>query len=116
LDLQGKNAHPNGTTHSSPQPVGTFHAAIRLIHDTVVDEFGDRSITGTLGTGISVDDIELQESHSSNTEHIDLDEFPWASRSVRELENRSSANEPQNSGKLSSSHFTTETGSHIAIS
>jgi hypothetical protein len=74
----------------------------------VVDEFGDRGITGTLDTGISSpDDIELQERHSSNTGQIDLDEFPWAGRSFGELENRSREREAQNSGKHSSLHFTT---------
>jgi hypothetical protein len=101
LGLLEKNAHPNGTTHSSPHPVRIFHAATRRIHDAVVDEFGDRSITGTPDTGSSSpDDIELQECHSSNTGQIDLDEFPWAGMSLGGLENRSREIESQNSGKL----------------
>ena len=52
-----------------------------------MDEFGDRTITETLDTGISSpDEIKLEERHSSNTERIDLDEFPWAGRSLGELE------------------------------
>ena len=67
-----------------------------------MDEFGDRSVTETLDTGISSpDEIELEERHSSNTERIDLDEFPWAGRSLGELEN-TPAVESHNSGKHSS--------------
>ena len=67
-----------------------------------MDEFGDRSVTETLDTGISSPDkIELEEHHSSNTERIDLDEFPWAGRSLGELEN-TPAVESQNSGEHSS--------------
>ena len=68
-----------------------------------MDEFGDRSVTETLDTGISSpDEIELEGRHSSNTERIDLDEFPWASRSLGELENTPPAIEPHNLGKHSS--------------
>jgi hypothetical protein len=106
LDLLEKNAHPNGTTHLHDLSVVSM-----LLHggfNAVVDEFGDRSITGTLDTGISSpDDIELQECHSSNTGQIDLEEFPWAGRSFGELENRSREIGSQNSGKYSYPHFTT---------
>ena len=72
------------------------------VHNVVMDEFGDQSVTETLDTGISsLDKIELKECHSLNTEQIDLDEFPWAGRSLRELEN-TPAVESQNSGKHSS--------------
>ena len=68
-----------------------------------MDEFGDRSVTETLYTGISSpEDIGLEERHSPNTERIDLDEFPWAGRGLGELENISPAFESQNSGKYSS--------------
>jgi hypothetical protein len=74
----------------------------------MVDEFGDRNTTRTLGTRISLpDDIELQERHSSTTGQVDPDEFPWVGRSFRELENRSWESEAQNSGKHSFPHFTT---------
>ena len=63
-----------------------------------MDEFGDRTVTETLDTGISSpDEIELGQRHSSNTERIDLDEFPWVGRSLGELEN-TPAVESQNSG------------------
>ena len=62
LDLLEKYAHPNGSTHSSPQPARSFHAVTRRIHNAVVDEFGDRSVTETLDTGISSrDEIECEE-------------------------------------------------------
>ena len=68
-----------------------------------MDEFGDRSIAETLDTGISSPDkIELNKRHISNTEWIDLDEFPWAGRSLGELENTLPAVESQNSSKYSS--------------
>ena len=71
-----------------------------------MDEFGDRSITETLDTGISSpEDIELEERHSSNTERIDLDEYPWAGRSLGELENTPPAVESHNTGKYSYSIF-----------
>ena len=64
-----------------------------------MDEFGDRSVTETLDTGISSpDEIELEERHAWNTEGIDVEEFPWAERSLGELEN-TPAVESQNSGK-----------------
>ena len=67
-----------------------------------MDEFGDRSVTETLYTGISSpEEIELEERHSSNTDRIDLDEFPWVGRSLGELEN-TPAVESQNSGEHSS--------------
>ena len=67
-----------------------------------MDEFGDRSVTETLDTGISSpDEIELEEHRALDTERIDLDEFPWAGRSLGELENSASV-ESQNSGKHSS--------------
>ena len=68
-----------------------------------MDEFGDRSITETLDTGIvSADEIELEERHSTHTERIDLDEFPWAGRSLGELETAQHVMETQGSGKPSS--------------
>ena len=68
-----------------------------------MDEFGDWSVTETLDTGISSpDEIELEERHASDTERIDLDEFPWAGRSLGELENIPPVVESQNSGKHSS--------------
>ena len=68
-----------------------------------MDEFGERSIIETLDTGItSPDEIELEERHSTHTERIDLDEFPWAGRSLGELETAQPVVETQCSGKLSS--------------
>ena len=68
-----------------------------------MDEFGDRSVTETLDTGISSpEEIELEERHSLNTEWIDLDEVPWAGRSFGELENAPPAVESQKLGKHSS--------------
>ena len=68
-----------------------------------MDEFGDRTVTETLDTGISSpDEIELEERHASNTERTDLEEFPWVGRSLGELENEPPAVESQNSGKHSS--------------
>ena len=76
--------------------------ATRRIHNAVMDEFGDWSVTETLETGISSPDkIELEECHAWNTEGIDLDEFAWAGRSLGELEN-TPAVESQNLGKDSS--------------
>ena len=70
-----------------------------------MDEFGDRTVTETLDTGISSpDEIGLEERHAPNTERIDFDEYPWAGRSLGELEN-TSAVESQNSGKHSSILF-----------
>ena len=67
-----------------------------------MNEFGDWSIAGTLDTEIfSPDEIQLEERHTSNTERIDLDEFPWVGRSLGELENTPVV-ESQNSGKHSS--------------
>ena len=67
-----------------------------------MDEFGDRSITETLDTGImSPDGIELEERHSTHTERIDLNEFPWAGRSLGELETVQPAQETQASGETS---------------
>ena len=72
------------------------------IHKVVMDEFGDQSITETLNTGISLSEyIKLKERHALNTEWIGLDEFPWAQRSLGELEN-TPAVEPHNSDKHSS--------------
>ena len=68
-----------------------------------MNEFGDRSITETLDTGItSPDEIELEDRHSTHTERIDLDELPWAGRSLGELETAQHVMETQGSGKPSS--------------
>ena len=68
-----------------------------------MDEFGDRTVTETLDTGTSSpDEIELEERHPSDTERIDLDEYPWAGRSLGELENEPPAVRSQNPGKHSS--------------
>ena len=74
FDLLEKNQHVNGTTQSSSHPIGTFHAATQRIHNAIVNEFGDRSIsTETSNTGItSSDAIELED----RPEHNDLDDFP----------------------------------------
>ena len=69
-----------------------------------MDEFGDRSVTETLDIA-APNEIELEERHVSNIERIDLDEFPWAGRSLGELENAPPAIESQNSGKHSSYLF-----------
>ena len=66
---------------------------------TLIDEFGDRSVTETLDTGISPGETDR---HSSNIERIDLDEYPWAGRSFGELENTPPSIESQNSSKHSS--------------
>ena len=65
-----------------------------------MDEFGDWSRSETLGTGISFseDAIEGQDQTASNTERIDLDEYPWAVRSLGEVENTPGMF--QNSGNL----------------
>jgi hypothetical protein len=100
LDLLERHAHPNGTTHSSPLPVRSFRAAPQRIHDAVMDEFGDRSVTGTFETGISSpEEIELQDRHTSGTDWIDLSEYPWAGKSLGELE-RPPVAESQNSGRF----------------
>ena len=68
-----------------------------------MDEFGDQSVTETLDTGItSPDEIELEERHTSNTEPIDFDEFPWGGRSLGELESTPPVVESQNLGNHSS--------------
>jgi hypothetical protein len=103
LDLLARHAHPNGTTHSSPQPLRSFRAAPRRIHDAVMDEFGDRSVigTGTLETGISSsEEIELQDRHTSSADRIDLSEYPRAGRSLGELESIPPVVESQNSGRF----------------
>ena len=88
-----------GLYFSAAHP-GIFHQlrpATRIRHRIVVlDE-------ASLDTGISSpDEIELQEHHSSNTEGIDLDEYPWAGRSLGELKNTPPAIESQNLGRHSS--------------
>jgi hypothetical protein len=101
LDLLEKHAHPNGATHSSPQPVRSFRAAPRQIHDAVMDEFGDRSVTGTLETGISSpEEIELEDRHTSSADRIDLSDYPWAGRIFGELESIPPVVESQNSGRF----------------
>ena len=68
-----------------------------------MDEFGDRSVTASLDAGISsLDEIELEQRYSLNTDPIDLDEYPWAGRSLGGLENTHPAIESQNLGKHSS--------------
>jgi hypothetical protein len=85
LDLLERYSHPNGATHSSPQPVRSFRAAPRQIHNTVMDEFGDWSVTGTLETGFSsLEEIELQDRHTSSADRINLSEYPWAGRILGE--------------------------------
>ncbi|KAF8519157.1 hypothetical protein JB92DRAFT_3094971 [Gautieria morchelliformis] len=46
LALQERVAHPNGTTHSAHHPVMSFHAA-RHIHNSLMEEFGDLSVSET---------------------------------------------------------------------
>lgn len=79
FDLLEKNQHGNGTAQSPAHSIGTFRAATQRIHNAIVDEFGDRSIsTETSNTGItSSDAVELED----RSEHNDLDDFPWAGRS-----------------------------------
>jgi hypothetical protein len=111
LDLLERHAHPNGTTHSSPQPVCGFRAAPGRIHDAVMDEFGDQSVTGTLETGISSrEEIELQDHHTSSADW-NLSEYPWAGRSLGELESIPPVVESQNSGRFPLSD---EAGDYIA--
>ena len=65
-----------------------------------MDEFGDRNLTESLETGIhSSDEIELQDLPASNTDRVDLDEYPWAGRSLGEIENTPPV-ASQNSGKF----------------
>jgi hypothetical protein len=66
-----------------------------------MDEFGDWSVTGTLETGISSpEEIELQGSHTSRGDRIDLSEYPWAGRSLGELESIPPVVESQDSGRF----------------
>ena len=81
LGLLETYAHPNGIIYSSPQPVGSFRAATRQIHNTFMDEIGDQSVTETLDNGnILPDEVELEERHSYNTEQVDLDEYHLVGR------------------------------------
>ena len=62
-----------------------------------MDEFGDWNLTESIDTGIlSSDEMDLP---ASNTDHIDLDEYPWAGRSLGEMENTPPV-ASQTSGKL----------------
>ncbi|KAF8500647.1 hypothetical protein JB92DRAFT_893627 [Gautieria morchelliformis] len=47
LALQERVAHPNGTTHSAHHPVTSFRAATRHIHNSLMEEFGDPSVSET---------------------------------------------------------------------
>ncbi|KAF8531491.1 hypothetical protein JB92DRAFT_3092244, partial [Gautieria morchelliformis] len=47
LALQERVAHPNGTTHSAHHPVTSFRAAAAQIHNSLMEEFGDLSVSET---------------------------------------------------------------------
>ncbi|KAF8490876.1 hypothetical protein JB92DRAFT_3100623 [Gautieria morchelliformis] len=47
LALQERVAHPNGTIHSAHHPVTSFRAATRHIHNSLIEEFGDLSVSET---------------------------------------------------------------------
>ncbi|KAF8532137.1 hypothetical protein JB92DRAFT_1588614 [Gautieria morchelliformis] len=72
LALQERVAHPNGTTHSAHYPVTSFRAATRHIHNSLMEEFSDPSVS-EIGTSephgkdgpssTAVVGIELEEIH-----------------------------------------------------
>lgn len=86
LDLIEKDEHPNGSTQSLTLPLGTFNAATRRIHNAIVDEFGDGSVTETGDTRISSDESEPPHRHSPLTEGVALDELSGTGRGFSELD------------------------------
>ena len=76
LDIRQRNDNPNSTSQPS-RPIGSFHAAIKSIHNTIVEEFGDLSFDHSLREDLQ--ETELHDMHSHHTEAVvDLEEFPWA--------------------------------------
>ena len=65
-----------------------------------MEEFGDPKVTASLDAGISTpNELEPEDGFASNTDGIDLDEFPWVGRSLGELEDTPPV-ASQNSGKI----------------
>ena len=81
LDLLQVNAHPNGTESSSEETqIGSFHAAIRVIDESIMADFADN---GQLSYMASVDDSEdthdqdIRKVVHETTAGITLEEYPW---------------------------------------
>lgn len=67
-----------------------------------MDEFGNGSVAETLDIRITSPDAIEREHRPIHTERIDLDEYPWAGRSLEEMESALPIAETQGSGNLSS--------------
>ncbi|KAF8508280.1 hypothetical protein JB92DRAFT_3121029 [Gautieria morchelliformis] len=97
LALQERAARPNGNTHSAHHPVMSFRVASRQIHDLLMEEFGD----------LSVSETGIAESHKqddpSSTEMVgfELEEIPCRRELGSAVDNSSSevCAEPQSEWK-----------------
>jgi len=58
LDIRQRNQHPNQTT-STPQTIGSFHAATQQLQNAIMEEFGDPAFN-----------MSSEEYHPS--EHLEL--------------------------------------------
>jgi len=87
LELHKRNSHPNGTPFDAPPPSGSFKAATQQVHGAIIEEFGDLNFNESLGGELSQGGIGLQDVESHHTEeHIDLQEFPWETGELGEIE------------------------------
>ena len=86
LILQERHRHPNGTSSSPSLPGSSFRAAAQRAHNAVVEEFGDSDMSRSVSAKVS-EAVETQEDPQiTPAGGIELDEFPWATGCVGDVE------------------------------
>ena len=86
LALLERHRHPNGSS-SSPSLLGlNFRTVTQRVHNAVVEEFGDSYLSRSLGPEASEGEETQQDPQVTKEEGIELDEFPWATGCVGDVE------------------------------
>ena len=66
LTLQERNQHPNGSLTQPSAHLSSFRAAVKTVHNAVLDEFGDLRLRESLRTGTSEDDQEIAQPNADD--------------------------------------------------
>ena len=88
LTLQDRNKHAQSSISSSEFVITSVHDAAQMMHDAMVEQFGEHHSNPSLGaaSGVSAEEIEDQQNPESATDAgIDIHEFSWATGDIGDV-------------------------------
>jgi len=84
-----RDQHPNGISPLSVSIKIILHGVAQRIHNSVVEEFWESYLDQTSGIGASeaeMEDQPEQDAHQTTDPAIELQEFPWATGNIGDIE------------------------------